>query len=272
VISQHPVNKTVIAGQSVTFSVTATSAVPLSYQWRKDGMNLVDSQRIFGVNNSTLTINPAIPSDEGFYNVVVTGCDASASRPGRLIVNCALPPAEMVNWWTFDEIAGATAADIAGFNNDAAYGPGSSQPMPSPGRVGGAPCFDGTNDYLIAPNHAELNFLGDCSNDVAEAFTIDGWVKTTEGSGLQVILDKRVNRRARVGYHLFLYNGLLGFQMADGSYANYIAPGYPSPQFVNVADGQWHFVAVTASRCRGGRGQMYVDGNLVYTFLPKSGS
>ncbi|MDQ3814732.1 MAG: PQQ-dependent sugar dehydrogenase, partial [Armatimonadota bacterium] len=40
VITQHPISQTKAAGQSVTFSVTATGTAPLSYQWQRDGVNI----------------------------------------------------------------------------------------------------------------------------------------------------------------------------------------------------------------------------------------
>ncbi|MDQ3814259.1 MAG: PA14 domain-containing protein, partial [Armatimonadota bacterium] len=40
VISQHPVSQTKAAGQSVTFSVTATGTGTLSYQWQRNGVNI----------------------------------------------------------------------------------------------------------------------------------------------------------------------------------------------------------------------------------------
>lgn len=91
-ITQGPLDASVVIGQSVTFTVTVTSTVPLSYQWRKDGVNLTDDGRISGAQTSTLTINPTIPSDKGFYDVVVTGCSSVTSKPARLTFRCEIPP------------------------------------------------------------------------------------------------------------------------------------------------------------------------------------
>lgn len=179
---------------------------------------------------------------------------------------CITPPADMVAWWPFDETSGLTAQDISGVNN---LGTHVNGPTPNTGIVAGALCFDGVNDYVQVADHTEVNFLGDCSNDAAEAFTIDAWVRTTQSSGLAVILDKR--SIGPVGYHLFLFNGRLGFQMAvPGSFTNFVAPA-SGAQFVNVANGSWNLVTVTATRCRGGQGRLYVNGNLVQSFVPLVG-
>src|SRR5258708_5568712 len=39
-ITTQPVNQTVTAGQTASFSVTATGTAPLSYQWQKNGVNI----------------------------------------------------------------------------------------------------------------------------------------------------------------------------------------------------------------------------------------
>jgi Concanavalin A-like lectin/glucanases superfamily len=189
--------------------------------------------------------------------------------------SCVPPPAGLVDWWTFDETAGNVANDIAQSANQLTLFNG---PTPSKGKVARALCFDGQKDFASAVDHPEINFLGDCSNDVAEQFTIDTWVKTT-GSGLQVILDKRKIQGLSFlrGYSLFIQNGSLGFQMATGPGAitcsgpNAACSNYVSPSNVHLNDGQWHFIAVTVSRCRLAVGKMYVDGNVVQTFTPRAG-
>ncbi len=41
-ISTHPSDQTVSEGQTATFSATATGSATLSYQWQKDGVDVVD--------------------------------------------------------------------------------------------------------------------------------------------------------------------------------------------------------------------------------------
>jgi predicted esterase len=74
----------VFLGSNVTFSVTAIGTGPLSYQWRRDNLALVDK------TNSSLSITSAEPTDEGDYIVVVTNlAGAATSEPFRLHV---VPP------------------------------------------------------------------------------------------------------------------------------------------------------------------------------------
>jgi hypothetical protein len=66
VITAPPVSLTVIAGVTARFSVTATGAAPLRYQWFKGG------GAISGGTGSTLVLSPVTPSDEASYSVEVS--------------------------------------------------------------------------------------------------------------------------------------------------------------------------------------------------------
>ena len=69
----HPVDQTnIVPGSDASFNVTATSIIPLSYQWQKDGVDLTDGGSITGANTATLTITGVMESDEGGYRCVVT--------------------------------------------------------------------------------------------------------------------------------------------------------------------------------------------------------
>ena len=65
-ITTHPSNQTITAGGNATFTVAATGDVPLSYQWKKDGVNIP------GATSADLIFNPVQASDAGNYTVVVT--------------------------------------------------------------------------------------------------------------------------------------------------------------------------------------------------------
>jgi hypothetical protein len=67
-----PASQTVCAGASVSFTVTATGSPPLTYRWRKGGVNLFDGGTISGAATAMLTINPTATGDSGSYDVVVT--------------------------------------------------------------------------------------------------------------------------------------------------------------------------------------------------------
>jgi hypothetical protein len=87
-----PTDETVGVGHPITLTVAATGWTPLSYQWRREGANLVDDDgRITGITTPTLTIDPTWMSDSGSYDVVVTNdCGSLTSDPATLTVTGVL--------------------------------------------------------------------------------------------------------------------------------------------------------------------------------------
>jgi fimbrial isopeptide formation D2 family protein/uncharacterized repeat protein (TIGR01451 family) len=186
------------------------------------------------------------------------GCDPTtvvSPVPG-----CTPPPPNMTAWWPFDETSGTIAADIAGaVHNDGTLQQGTTQ---TSGQVAGAVCFDGVNDLVEVPDEAEIDVdAGD--------FSIDAWIRTTASSGIRTIIDKRDHSPNPHGYAFFLVNGQLFLQMAVGTGAGGCSnlPGDYCTNFSiggpNVADGNWHHVAVTVSRGNSQGGLFYVDGSPV---------
>jgi gliding motility-associated-like protein len=73
IITNQPVNQTVCAGNSASFSVLA-SGTGITYQWRKGIINLINGGNISGATTSTITINPANITDAALnYNVIISG-------------------------------------------------------------------------------------------------------------------------------------------------------------------------------------------------------
>ena len=176
---------------------------------------------------------------------------------------CVAPPPSMAAWWPLDEISGTTAFDIAGVPTNGTHVNG---PTPTPGMVAGALRFDGINDYVQVADHPSLNFgTGNLS--------IDAWIKTDASGGVRILVDKRVEAATVQGYSLFLSNGLLSFQLAQGvgSPICSSAPGASCTNYgsgVFVANGQWRHIAVTVDRSSPTGGRFYVDGVHVATFDP----
>ncbi|KKM66539.1 hypothetical protein LCGC14_1480180, partial [marine sediment metagenome] len=82
-ITTNPVSQTACAGSNITFTVAgSTSDGPLTYQWKKDGVNLA------GENGASLVINPVGASDAGAYTCLVGGqsCGSALSTPATLSI------------------------------------------------------------------------------------------------------------------------------------------------------------------------------------------
>jgi hypothetical protein len=78
----QPTNVTVFAGNTATFTVIATAAQPLFYQWVFDGTNMPEE------TNATLLITNAQPSEGGTYRVIVSNSyDVLPSSNAVLIVD-----------------------------------------------------------------------------------------------------------------------------------------------------------------------------------------
>lgn len=73
VFTLQPASRSVLLGSSVTLYVAASGAPAPSYQWRKNGAN------ILGANNPTLVFSSAQASDAANYDVVATNSAGTAT-------------------------------------------------------------------------------------------------------------------------------------------------------------------------------------------------
>jgi hypothetical protein len=150
------------------------------------------------------------------------------------IVPAKAPPmTSLVGQWDFDEGAGKIAYDSSGNSNHGTL---------SGGKFGGCLEFDGTNDYLIVPDSAEL--------DVTGPITIEAWIKPyslpygVDSAGDAVIISKYNQYATEPGqrsYRLHIRNGLLSFYLSsDGT--NYVDA---SAGDIAGYIGEWVHVAFT---------------------------
>jgi glucose/arabinose dehydrogenase len=87
-ITEHPANRTVSVGQSASFTVAASGAPPLSYQWQRNGTP------IGGATSATYTLQTTTLGDSGAqFRAVVTNASGSAtSNAATLTVVANQPP------------------------------------------------------------------------------------------------------------------------------------------------------------------------------------
>jgi len=113
VITNQPQSITVPQGNPATFSVTATGTPPLSYQWRKNGVN------INGATNSSYTIASVVPADQGNYSVVVSNSGGSVTSNDASLTVTA--PNQLPTATINTPIAGATyaAGDVINYSGSA---------------------------------------------------------------------------------------------------------------------------------------------------------
>ncbi|MEO8602010.1 MAG: LamG-like jellyroll fold domain-containing protein [bacterium] len=205
----------------------------------------------------------------------------NAALDGCPVARCVQPPDGMVAWFPMDdgggpEVANAVRSDHPGRSGPASLGyPGA--PLPVAGKVGGALRFDGAASLVRVADAAALNAgRGD--------FSLDAWiaVEPSAAAGVRPLVDKRdsggVDGGVR-GYQVFLFNGRLGVQLADGATGdntcarsgaactNYVAAG------PDLADGRRHHIAVTLRRGAQLALALYADGAAVLSEpMPRGGA
>ncbi len=88
VITTQPVNVTTCEGDAAIFNVTVTGTGPITYQWRRNGVNLSDAGDISGSLTSTLTIANTEAADMGSFDVIIAGlCSTVTSSAVTLAVS-----------------------------------------------------------------------------------------------------------------------------------------------------------------------------------------
>jgi hypothetical protein len=172
-----------------------------------------------------------------------------------VLVCCVKPPSKMKFWLAYDGSYVDKVANLTGVPT-ATVSAAASVP---PGHSGSALALDSSGRIDFAAN-AALDFgIGD--------FSIDAWVRMPESVfHLHPLIDNRSGSGSNIqGIQLFVYQGKVGFQMADGvgavGYDNFMSAS-------NIVDGNWHHVAVTVRRNTAAGGVIYVDGDVVLTFDP----
>jgi sugar lactone lactonase YvrE len=179
-ITAQPQSASVVSGRPVTFIVSATGSGDLTYQWAKNGQN------ILGAQSSSLTIyNPSV-SDSGSYTVTITNTLGSiVSAPATLTVTTALAfqaPYGVVAdaagnlyvadggshvIWKVDATGHKTLLAGTPGVPGATDGPGASAQFRYPGGLG----LDPAGNLLVA----------DTGNDTIRRIATDGTVTTVAG-------------------------------------------------------------------------------------------
>jgi hypothetical protein len=202
----------------------------------------------------------------------VTGQTANIDLdPGETVVctytntKCLSPPSGMVAWWPFDETGGLVVHDTAhGNNGTPKTGPiGSGGPTPGSGMVAGALNFNGTSDFVQVANATNLNFG-------TGSLSIDAWVKIlAPGTGFMPIVDKQIAgpTDAPYGYVFYVKDGHLGFAMNNDINVTPHAGIGAEDTTRNLADSNWHHVAVTVQRnlASATGGNLFIDGMAIVT-------
>ncbi len=109
IITTPPQNATVTAGQSASFSVTASGTAPIAYQWRRNGTDIA------GATAAAYTTPATVLADNGaVFTVRVTNAAGGAESSGALLTVMAAPVAPSITTQPADVTL--TAGQAASFS------------------------------------------------------------------------------------------------------------------------------------------------------------
>lgn len=273
---------------AATFTVNAYSTVPLSYQWKKDGVPLP------GATQRTLTLKPLALNDAGSYLVTITNINGSLdSSPAALTV--LSPPTNppdisgLVLHLPFDNTL--TDATGRGNNGTAIHLTAMSSNVSSAtfvsGMLGSAlhyvsdfgvfPCCTTTNtSYVTLGVRPDLQF-GSSVN-----FSVAFWIRLPAGyaGGDLPFFADAVNSTFNGGFVFAPTYGSQGTQgsgSANGGWAvSVLNAGNPANGFAaygdpgSINDGTWHHLVHTFDRVNG-IAVTYLDGVAAHS-TPQAGS
>lgn len=118
IIQVSPVSKSINIGESITLTVSANGPPPLTYQWRKGGVDIP------GATGTSHTLTSAQPSDSGTYSVVVSN-EWGTVVAGKAVVGVHLPLTEALDgsnfvWTTGEFLEWFGQSDVSSDGFDAA--------------------------------------------------------------------------------------------------------------------------------------------------------
>jgi len=250
-VTTQPANRTVTAGQTAAFALSATGTAPLSYQWRKNGA------AISGATSSSYTTPATATSDSGaqFTVVISNSAGSVTSNAATLTVNAAtllltVNPASL----SFGNVnVGSSSTQSVAFTNsgnsnvtisNVAYsGPGFSTSGLASGQIL-APGQAGTLNVTFTPS-ASGNVTG--SITVTSNSTNSPDAVSLSGSGVQpvahsALLSWSPSTSSVVGYQVYTS------AVAGGPYTKLTASVVTTPSYrdASVQSGKTYYYVVTA--------------------------
>jgi hypothetical protein len=111
VITAQPQDRTNYPGSTANFSVAVSTNGPFSFQWRKDGSNLLDGGNVSGATTWNLTLANVSPLDAANYEVVVSGFSSVTSTPAMFGVITQTASLLLYEPFAYTNIGGAVSSN-----------------------------------------------------------------------------------------------------------------------------------------------------------------
>ena len=102
VLSIAPVSRTNFLGTTASLSAWVVGSGPVSYRWRKGGVELQDGGNLSGTGTPNLTLANVQPGDQGLYSVVATNAlgSVTSAEVSLTVVNLGLTATGPGLGWT----------------------------------------------------------------------------------------------------------------------------------------------------------------------------
>lgn len=138
IITTQPVSANVVQGNNATFTVAASGAPNITYQWSKNGTSYSgDGGNITGSQTATLTVSDVSAGDDGTYSVLVTDASGMNAQSSNAVLTVLTSPAITAqpsaltitpgNNATFAVgVSGAAPLTYQWYSNSAPIGPGTN--------------------------------------------------------------------------------------------------------------------------------------------------
>ena len=104
VITTQPQSQTVLSYSSASFNVIATGTGSLTYQWQKNGTNLINGANVSGSTTTNLNLAVVSVADAGNYDVIVSNAYATTNS----IVAVLTVPQTVMTLGSTNAMTGAT--------------------------------------------------------------------------------------------------------------------------------------------------------------------
>jgi hypothetical protein len=243
-IATQPASRSVNVGQTAAFSVVASGAATLTYQWQKNGVNIA------GATGASYTTPVTVSADNNVtFRVIVKNSLGSVTSANATLT--VIATSGLVALWKLDATSGTVATDSSGngFNGTLANYTTSGW---TAGKVGGALNFNGVSNSVTVGSPAALTNLA--------RYTIAAWIKPRTFG--EANLGRILNKRSSAGWSLFLNSQGSMFLRQTFS----VTEGAWSTPANSVAFGTWQHVAVAYDGSLAtNRPAFYLNGKLVIT-------
>jgi hypothetical protein len=248
-VTLNPLGQTVAVRSTVSLSAAVQGSLPLSYQWKNNGVNVA------GATSPTLSLANVYFTDAGNYVLWATNSAGYTNTAAATLTVLATPTFanltnDLVLHLTFD----GNYTDSSGSGNDA-YAQGSVPFLP--GKIGQAVHINTTSgiNYLALSDTPSLAF------DEAASFTVSFWIRYTTGFNDDPIIGNSLGSTYQLGW-VFTDSSSTGkLEWSLVSTANSGAYLRDPVGSAVIGDGAWHNVVGVVDRDQ----QMafaYVDGAL----------